>query len=133
MQQHFYFCYQMFFSISKSSLAHVFRTAHNLLICWVVSYYKARLCIWSSHYALWQCDQVQRKPLFVFVVVPDVSVGCTQLTRPSHLRGQDALLMFLWPGSRGDRTFTISGRTLTSLTMFIGFSHRGVSHAAFPL
>lgn len=96
--------------VFKSSSAYVFlgKIAHKLLICWVVSYYESRLCILSSHYALWQCDQVRRKRLFVFVVVPDVSVGSTQLTwgLPTW-EGQDALLMFLLPGSRGARTFTV--------------------------
>lgn len=47
----------------------------------VLSCYGERLCSRSSHSALWQCDQVRRKRLFVFVVVPDVSVGSTLLTR----------------------------------------------------
>lgn len=83
---------------------------------------------------LWRCDKVRRKRLFVFVVVPDVFVGSTQLTW-SFLtwERQDALLMFLWPDSLGAWTFTLSRRTVTSLTMFIGFSPRRVSRAAFSL
>lgn len=42
--------------------------------------------------------------------------------------------MFLWPDTHWELgLFIISRRTLTSLTMLIGFSPWRVSHAAFPL
>lgn len=110
------------------------RIAQDLLICWVVSCYEVRLSIRVN-------------------IMP-----CGSVTK---LEGSDCLFlwlcqMFLWVprnwhevfSPERDRMpcscfcgqthwelglFTISRRTLTSLTMFIGFSPRGVSHAAFPL
>lgn len=100
--------------VFKSS-SHIIRSRStlNLLIYWLVSYYRASLCIQSSHYASWRPDQVRRKGLFVFVDMPDVSLGFTQLTRSLLTwEGQDALLMFLWPDTLGTQTLPSAGALL---------------------
>lgn len=53
--------------------------------------------------------------------------------KPSHLRGTGCPAHVSVARHTGYSDFTISRRPLTSLTMFIGFSPQGVSHAAFPL
>lgn len=122
--------------VLKSSSAHVTlsRIALNLLICWVVSCYKVRLpirvnimpcgCVTklegSDCLFLWLCQ--------MFLWVPNC---WHEVLSP----GRDRVPCSCFCGQTHWelRLFIISRRTPTSLTMFIGFSPWGVSHAAFPL
>lgn len=113
--------------VSKSSTPHVFdnKKAQNLFICCMVSCYEVRLAIvaktegsnclflWSYWMFLWTLHRWHE------VLSPERDwVPCWSFC--VQIRWELGLL-------------TISRQTLTSLTMFVGFSPWGVSYAAFPL
>lgn len=93
---------------------------------------QSQLCLRSSHSVLWQFCGSQNETVCFCGHARCFCGFHTVDIKPSHLRGTYCLHTFLWPNSQQAQSFAISRRTITYLTMFIGFSPRGVSHAAFP-